>query len=68
VARSVFVSFSPGQYGDRFLMSPDSKPALSAPPDPKMIEAGQEREQRTPLFPKSRLPVFTLLFAFGEII
>jgi hypothetical protein len=25
-----------------------------------------EREQRTPLFPKSHLPVFSLLFAFGE--
>jgi hypothetical protein len=27
------------QYGDQFFMSPDSKPALSAPPDPKMIRS-----------------------------
>jgi hypothetical protein len=34
--------------------------------DPK---PGKKREQSgRPLFPKSHLPVFSLLFAFGEII
>ena len=55
----------------QFFISPDSKPALSAPPDPKMIRSrartGTGNSGR-PLFPKSRLPVFSLLFAFGEMI
>jgi hypothetical protein len=39
-----FANCGARQYGDQFFMSPDSKPALSAPPDPKKAEAGQERE------------------------
>jgi hypothetical protein len=36
------------------VMSPDGKPALSAPPvSKKESEAGQEREQRTPPVSKS---------------
>jgi hypothetical protein len=53
-------------------MSPDKQTgplcATGSQNDPK---AGQERESGkadAPLFPKSRLPVFSLLFAFGEII
>jgi hypothetical protein len=57
------------QYGDQFFMSPDSKPALSAPPDPQMIRSrARTGTADAPLFPKSHLPVFSLLFAFGEII
>jgi hypothetical protein len=48
-------------------MSPDTKPALSAPPDPKRIRSrARNGNSGRPLFPKSHLPVFCLLFAFGE--
>jgi hypothetical protein len=56
-------------WGFNSSMSPDSKPALSAPPDPKMIRSRARTGTGVrPLFPKSHLPVFSLLFAFGEII
>jgi hypothetical protein len=48
------------------VMSPDGKPALSAPPDSKKeSEAGQEREQRTP--PVSKSPsLFSLCYLLLE--
>jgi hypothetical protein len=56
-------------WGSILFMSPDSKPALSAPTgsknDPK---PGKNGNSGRPLFPKSHLPVFSLLFAFEEII
>ena len=56
-------------WGSILFMSPDSKPALSAPTgsknDPK---PGKNGNSGRPLFPKSHLPVFSLLFAFGKII
>jgi hypothetical protein len=43
--------------------------ALSPPPDPKMIRSrARTGTAEVPLFPMSHLPVFSLLFAFGEII
>ena len=45
----------PAAHGDQFFMSPDSKPALSAPPDPQMIRSRvRTGTAECPLFPKSR--------------
>jgi hypothetical protein len=53
--------------GNQFFMSRDSKPAFSAPPE-QMIRSRARTGTTDALFPKSGLPVFSLLFAFGEII
>jgi hypothetical protein len=54
-------------WGSILFMSPDSKPALSAPTgsknDPK---PGKNGNSGRPLFPKSHLPVFSLLFALAH--
>jgi hypothetical protein len=56
-----------GDMGNQFFMSRDSKPAFSAPPE-QMIRSRARTGTTDALFPKSGLPVFSLLFAFGEII
>jgi hypothetical protein len=46
-----------------------STPPMPMPADPKNDpKPGKNRNSGRPLFPKSHLPVFSLLFAFGEII
>ena len=56
--------------GDHFFhVARNSKPALSAPPDPKMIRSrARTGNSGRPLFPRNHLPVFSLLFALENFI
>jgi hypothetical protein len=63
------IAFTAGfpQYGWKAGFPSGGKPAFSAPPE-QMIRSRARTGTADALFPKSRLSVFSLLFAFGEII
>ncbi len=65
MARSVFVSFSPGQYGDRFLMSPDSKPALCATGSKNDPKPGKNGNSGRPCFQRV-VSLFSLCYLLLE--